>query len=353
VESNERVILRRRPEGPIAEEDFARERSPVRAPAEGELLLENHYLSIDPAIRQWVAGRVRYIAPIEPGGVVRCVVMGRVVESRLPGFAPGDWVRALGGWESYSLVTPADFPTRIPEDLDVPVTWHLGVLGNAGLSAYFGLLRVGGLHQGETVLVSAAAGAVGSAVGQLAAIHGATAIGLTSSLHKMAWLTDELGFEHALNYRDADAGARLKAICPRGVDVYFDNAGGRVLEMALGRLAQGARVVLCGAVSQYDSPAGPMHGPANYLALLEKNASMLGFTVSRFHQEFDEITRKLGDWVREGRLRHREEFLDGLDQAPRALRMLLDGGNCGKLMVRLPAAGRNVQDEHDAKASPR
>jgi len=329
--NNRQVYLARRPEGPVCEGDFALRSNPVGDPADGEVLLENRFLSIDPAIRQWLAGRARYIQPIAPGGVVRSVVLGKVAASRLAGFGEGDWVRALGGWETYS-VGARDFPSRIPKDLGVPLSYHLGAVGNTGLAALFGLREIGKPQPGETVLVSAAAGAVGSVAGQLARLTGCRAVGTTGADEKCAWLRETCGFDGAINYTTADLRKALKEHCPHGIDVYFDNVGGILLEAALGRLRRGGRVVLCGATSHYNT-ANPPQGPANYLALLECGGRMEGFLASHFMDRFDAGMRELAELVREKRLHVEEQRWHGLESAPEALCALFDGKTRGKVVV--------------------
>lgn len=327
------IVLRRRPEGAVQRSDFESRSCEVQTVPEGTLLLENTHLAIDPAIRQWIGGRGRYIVPIEPNDTVRSVVLGRVVESRLPGYSPGDWVRALGGWETHSLVGPRDFPFRIADGDVPPPTEHLGVLGSAGLAAYFGLFEVGHPHTEETVLVSSAGGAVGSIVCQLARNAGCRVVAIAGSDTKLRWLRGVCPDCITINYRTAELSSVLNSACPKGVDVYFDNVGGALLEAALGRLRRGGRVVLCGATSMYDAPTAG--GPANYLCLLEQGARMEGFMASHFSTRFDEAIAYLSQAIAHGRLFYHEEIVDGLEHAPEALRRVLSGEVMGRMVVRL------------------
>jgi len=331
---NRQIALRQRPQGPVSESDFIEQTVPVPALDEGQLLLKNAYLSIDPAIRQWIGGRGRYIAPIGPGDAVRSIVLGQVAESRLPGFAEGDWVRALGAWEEYSVVGKRDFPFRIASG-DAPApTAHLGVLGGAGLAAYFGLIEIGNPKSGETVAVSSAAGAVGSIVCQLARNRGCRVVGITGSEEKAAWLREVCGVTATINYHAADLREAFKAACPDGIDIYFDNAGGDLLEAALARLNRGGRVVLCGATASYDS-AEPPKGPSNYLCLLEQGARMEGFMASQFLPQFGEVVAFLEAAFGQGRLHFQEHTVDGLASAPGALVRVMSGSITGRLLVRV------------------
>ena len=312
---------------------------PIPALDEGQLLLKNAYLSIDPAIRQWIGGRGRYIAPIGPGDVVRSIVLGQVVESRLPGIGEGDWVRALGAWEEYSVAGKRDFPQRVADGNAPAPTAHLGVLGGAGLAAYFGLFDIGQPKAGETVAVSSAAGSVGSIVCQLARAHGCRVVGITGSDEKAAWLREHCGVAATINYRSGGLRESFKTACPEGVDVYFDNAGGDLLEAALGSLNRGGRIVLCGATANYDSAEVP-RGPSNYLCLLEQGGRMEGFMASQFQARFGEAVAFLEAATAEGRLHFQEHFVEGLAQAPASLLQVLHGEVIGRLLVRLEATNR-------------
>jgi len=310
----------------------------VASPAAGEVLLENLYLSIDPAIRGWMSDAKSYLPPIGIGEPVRSGTLSRIVETRAEDWPVGQIVQALAAWESYSVVPVGNLHGRVKPVEGIPLSAMLSVLGGTGLTAYFGLLDVGEPREGETVLVSAAAGGVGSIVGQIAKIKGCRAVGLTGSDEKCAWLVDELGYDAALNYRASNLRAALKDTCPKGVDVFFDSVGGEILNTALTRLTYHGRVVLCGAISQINEPELPP-GPSNYLQLLAKSARMQGFTTLDFARRYDEARAQLAAWIREGKIRYRDEIVEGLEKAPSHLLRLFKGAHRGKLMVKVADAG--------------
>jgi NADPH-dependent curcumin reductase CurA len=326
-----RWVLRARPAGAVSEADFALVAGPIPAPGAGQLLVENTHLSIEPAIRQWIGGRGRYLPPIGPGDTVRSVTLGRVVGGALPGFQTGDWVRVLGGWETHSVVGARDFPQRVEAAHGLPMTAHLGVLGGAGFAAYFGLRDVARAAAGEAVLVSAAAGAVGSIAAQYARVLGCAVTGIAGGEAKCRWLREVAGVG-AIDRHGADLRGAIGAACPRGVDVFFDTTGGPVLEAALARLARGGRVVICGATAQYDAAEGP-RGPANYLCLLEQGARMEGFVASHYAGRFAEAVEVLGNLAASGQVQFQETVAPGLDAAPGALRAVLDGAVAGRMLV--------------------
>jgi NADPH-dependent curcumin reductase CurA len=297
-------------------------------------LLKNLYLSIDPAIRGWMSDAKSYLPPIEIGSPIRSGTLSQVVESNAEDWPVGQIVQALATWEAYSVVPHESLHGKVKPVEGVPLPSMLSVLGGNGLTAYFGLLEVGEPKEGETVLVSAAAGGVGSIVGQVARIKGCQAVGLTGTDEKCAWLTDELGYDAAINYKSADLKLALKEACPKGVDVFFDSVGGEILDTSLTRLNRRGRVVLCGAISQINAPELPP-GPSNYLQLLAKSARMEGFTTLDFARRYDEARSELADWIREGRLRYRDEIVEGIDEAPAHLLRLFSGHHRGKLMVKL------------------
>ena len=329
-----RVLLVSRPRGLVDEANLRLDDSaPLPEPAEGQALIRVRYSSIDPTIRTWMDAAPGYLPPIGIGEVVRSGGVGEVMASRSDRYQPGQLVFGMLGWQEYALADEGDAAmTVLPPGLDPTVA--IGVLGVTGMTAYFGLLDIGRPQPGDTVVVSGAAGATGSVVGQLARIEGAgTVVGIAGSAEKCAWLTDDLGFDHAINYRDEDVATRLKVACPEGIDVYFDNVGGTILDDCLARLAMKARVVLCGAISQYneDRPAGPH----NYLNLIVKRARMEGFLILDYLDRFPEAQLRMADWVLEGRIHHREHLVDGLEHAGDALNLLFSGGNTGKVIVRL------------------
>ncbi|MBV8302288.1 MAG: NADP-dependent oxidoreductase [Candidatus Dormibacteraeota bacterium] len=296
---------------------------------DGQLLVRVDYVSMDPAMRGWLDDKRSYLPPVAVGDVMRAIGVGEVVASRSDGFAEGDHVTGAFGVQQYAVATPASL-TRI--DLSMaPLPVFLSVLGSTGLTAYFGLLDIGQPEPGDTVVVSAAAGAVGSVAGQIAKIIGCRAVGIAGGPEKCRLVVEEFGFDAAIDYRSEDVAQRLRELCPERIDVYFDNVGGDILDAALTRLDRHARVVLCGAISQYNQ--GRMRGPSNYMSLLVDRARMEGFLVLDYADRYAEARGRLAAWRDQGRLRSREQVLEGIDMFPEALRMLLRGDNSGKLIV--------------------
>ena len=328
---NTQWVLASRPVGMVAASNFERREVPVPEPAEGELLVHNLYLSLDPAMRGWISDARSYMPPVAIGEVMRGGCVGEVLDSRHPAFAPGELVFGMFGWQDYA-VSEGTGVLRVPED--VGPTLALGALGWTSLTAYFGLAEIGKPAPGETVVVSGAAGATGSVVGQLARLRGARVIGIAGGPEKCDWVTRELGFDAAIDYRSEDVRARLKEQCPDGIDVYWDNVGGEILEAALGRLAVHARVVYCGAISSYNA-SSPPPGPRNYMQVLIRRARVEGFLVFDYVDRIDEALAELVPLVRSGQLRYREDIREGLDSAPAALGDLFTGANDGKLIVRV------------------
>jgi hypothetical protein len=323
--------LAARPQGLFKPSDFEWHEGDTPALEDGQALVEVAYLSLDPTNRGWASGET-YMPAVEIGEVMRGVGVGRVVEARAPGLAAGDTVSGLLGWQRYA-VQPARRLARLP-DVGLPLEAHLGLLGHIGLTAWVGLLEIGRPNAGETLVVSAAAGAVGSLVGQIGKIHGLRVVGVAGSDEKCRWLTDELGFDAAVNYKETIVRAGLRRSCPDGIDVYFDNVGGPTLEAALALLRLHGRIVLCGLISQYTS-AGAVPGPSNLASLLVRRGRMEGFIVFDHADKAERATADLVRWHREGRLRYRLDVVDGLEQAPLAVNRLFEGTNTGKLVVRV------------------
>jgi NADPH-dependent curcumin reductase len=323
--------LAARPVGLPKATDWTIVEEPKPAAADGEFVVEVDYLSIDPAMRTWMNAGRSYVPAVEIGEVMRAFAIGRVVESRHRGFAVGDQVSGLFGVQNYALSNGADV-NKIDTTL-APATTHLGALGISGLTAYFGLLDIGRPEPGQTVLVSGAAGSVGSIVGQIARIKGCRAVGIVGGEQKCRWLVDDVGFDAAIDYKTADLRAELKTHAPDRVDVFFDNVGGEALEAALNRLAHGARIVLCGAVSQYnDTP----RGPANYMQLLVARASMTGFVVFDYLKRYPEGIALLAKWLGTGELVSHEHVEHGdVSDFPDTLLKLFAGKNTGKLILAL------------------
>lgn len=334
AERNRQILLRRRPVGVPEGTDFEAADGRVGVPGPGEVLLRNLYLSIDPAIRGWMSDAKSYLPPIAIGEPIRSGTLSQIVESNVEGWPAGQLVQALAAWEELSVVPANRLHGKVTPIDGIALPSMLSVLGGTGLTAYFGMLEIGRPEEGETVLVSAAAGGVGSIAGQVARIRGCRTVGLTGTDDKGAWLTDELGYDAAINYKTADLKAALAEACPRGIDVFFDNVGGSILDMALTRLNRRGRVVLCGAISQINEAELPP-GPKNYLQLLAKSARMEGFTTLDFAGRYEEGRAQLATWLREGRLQHRDEIVEGIDQAVSHLLRLFDGNHRGKLMVKL------------------
>ena len=332
--ANRRLVLAARPTGIAGPEHFAEQTAPTRAPEPGELLLETLYLSIDPAMRVWISENPGYVPRVEIGDVMRAFCIARVLVSADPRFSAGDLVEARAGWQSHPTLR-ADEAVRIDtaERADA-VLERIGLLGMTGLTAYFGLREVGQMRPGETVLVSGAAGAVGQVVGQLARIEQCRVVGIAGGAAKCAVLTEELGFDAAIDYKStADLGGAIAAACPDGVDVFFDNVGGPTLDAAIANLRVGGRAVICGRISQ--TAAGELYGVKNLGVLIGRRARIQGFVVTDYAARFAEGRHFLAAQRDAGRLRQRLHVLEGLDQAPVGLGMLFRGENLGKLVVRV------------------
>jgi len=328
---NTQCRLAARPVGLPKAADWAIVDEPIPAAADGEFVVEIDYLSIDPAMRTWMNAGRSYVPAVEIGEVMRAFAAGCVVESRHPEFAVGDQVSGLFGVQDYAVSNGAGV-YKIDTTL-APATTYLAALGISGLTAYFGLLDVGRPEPGQTVLVSGAAGSVGNLVGQIAKIKGCRAVGIAAGEQKCRWLHERAGFDAAIDYRTADLRAELKTHAPDGVDIFFDNVGGAALEAALNRLAHGARIVLCGAVSQYnDAP----RGPANYMQLLVARASMTGFVIFDNLARYPEAIAQLANWIHTGQLRSHEHIEHGrVGDFPETLLKLFAGQNTGKLILAL------------------
>lgn len=318
----------------VREDDFEWTEGPVPTPQPGQVLVRTLYLAFGPSQKVQMENSADYRSPTAIGEVMRARALGEVVVSLAPGFAPGDKVAGYLGWQDYS--TPSAGELLKVEDDDL-LTAHLGVLGSTGLAAFFGLKDVGRPYPGDTVVVTGAAGATGSVVGQLAKLAGCRVVGIAGGEAKCRWLTDELGFDAAVDYRRNDATARLQASAPQGIDVLWDNVGGPLLDPLLQELATGARVVLCGAISRYGTE-GPQPGPANYFNLVFRRATMRGFLSGDYTDEFPRARRLMAEWLRSGRLKHREDIQDGLHNAPRTLMRLFESANVGKQLLRLDNA---------------
>ena len=328
--------LAARPVGLPKATDWEYVEEPTRELAHGQLRVAVEYLSLDPAMRGWMNDGRSYVPPVGIGEVMRAIGIGRVVDSRSPDFEIGEQVSGQFGVQRYAVADGRGV-SRIDTSL-APAPVHLGVLGMTGLTAYFGLLDVGRPEPGQTVVVSGAAGAVGSVAGQIARIKGCRAVGIAGGPAKCAWLVDDLGFDAAIDYKRGDLRGDLRRHAPDGVDVYFDNVGGETLDEVLRRLARGARVVICGAISQYNAREAP-RGPSNYMQLLVQRASMTGFLVFDYAARYPEAIAELAGWLRAGELRSREDIVRGsLEDFPEVFLRLFGGENTGKLILQLDEA---------------
>ncbi len=329
---NRKCTLVRRPQGRPRSADFAIVEAPVEAPPEGCALIAVEHLSIDPFIRAALNPGSAH-PPVALGEVLPALGVGRVVESNCDGLRVGDPV--CGTFMAQTCATLPPMAVEVVDDSRVPLRTYLGALGStAGLTAYFGILEVGGVSEGDVVLMSAAAGAVGSIAGQIAKLAGARVIGIAGGPEKARFVCDELGFDACIDYKHEDVAARIAELAPAGVDVFFDNVGGPILDAALDNIANEGRVVLCGAMTQYDHMER-VEGPSLYLRLAERHARMEGFTVLHFHARYEEGRRQLAEWLTNGALAVREHVDEGIENLPRALLRLFDGSHIGKLLLKV------------------
>jgi NADPH-dependent curcumin reductase CurA len=329
--TNHQFRLAARPVGLPKRSDFKYTEEPVRDLNAGEVLVKVNYISLDPAMRGWMNESRSYVPPVGIGEVMRAGAAGRVVASKNDRFAVGDAVTGGLGVQEYAI---SDGAGLIKVDTKIaPLPVFIGTLGMPGMTAYFGLLEVGQPKAGETVVVSAAAGAVGSVVGQIAKIKGCRAIGIAGGAEKCRYVVDELGFDAAIDYKHEPVFEALRKHCPKGIDVYFDNVGGEILDAALALLTRGARVPLCGAISQYNSKGA--EGPKNYLSLLINRARMEGFIVFDFASRYQEAAVQMAGWLMAGKLKSREHIVPGLETFPDTLLKLFSGENKGKLVLKV------------------
>lgn len=330
---NRQVLLKSRPTGMPTTADFAIADSPMPDPAEGEVLVRGIYLSLDPYMRGRISAARSYAKPVEIGGVMEGRVVGQVARSRDPAFREGDYVVGGFGWQLYSAIPGKGLLKLDPAE--APLSTALGVLGMPGLTAYVGLSEIGRPQQGETVVVSAASGAVGAVAGQLAKQAGARVVGIAGGADKCSCVEAELGFDTAIDHRTADLGAALDRACPNGIDVYFENVGGAVQQAVFPRLNDFGRMIMCGMVAEYND-VEPRPGP-NLMSAVRKQLKIQGFIVSDQWQRWGEYRAMAAPLVKSGALKYREDIVDGLDRAPEAFIGLLQGRNFGKLLIRLSA----------------
>jgi len=330
--TNHQFRLAARPVGLPKREDWSYTEEPVREPAEGELLVKVLYLSLDPAMRGWMNEGKSYIAPVGIGEVMRAGAVGKVIASKHPGFAVGDFVSGGFGVQEYAVSNGKGVIKVDTRFAALPV--YLGALGMPGLTAYFGLLDIGKPKEGETVVVSGAAGAVGTVVGQIAKLKGCRVVGIAGGADKCKYIVDELGFDAAIDYKSEDVKKALRTHCPKGVDIYFDNVGGDILDAVLTQLALRARIIICGAISQYNNTTA-VKGPSNYLSLLVNRASMTGMVVFDYADRYGEAAREMAGWMAAGKLKSREDIVEGFQTFPETLLKLFKGENTGKLVLKV------------------
>lgn len=337
---NRQVRLKSRPSGIPDAGHFEIVEAPVPAPSDGQVLVRNIYLSVEPAMRGWVSAVANYSEPVSLGAVMRSFAVGRVEASHHAGFQPGEYVTGMFGWQDYAAVD-GDSIQRKVVDTDLPISTSLGVLGLNGLTAYFALLDVGRPKPGETVVVSTAAGAVGSCVGQIAKIKGCRTVGIAGGPEKVGMCRDEFRYDAAVDYKGADFEPALDAACPEGADVYFDNTAGRISDAVMPRLNVGARVVICGTASVTNWDPTPL-GPRVERHLLVKRARMQGFIIFDHVERFSDALRELAEWVRDGLIHYREDILDGIEHAPGSIAGLYRGENFGKRLIRIASGDRAI-----------
>ncbi len=333
---NHQFRLASRPEGMVKREDFDYVEEPVPELQDGQVLVKILYVSLDPAMRGWMNEGRSYVPPVQIGEVMRAATAGEVVESKSEQLAVGDKVSSWLGVQEYA-VCDANAALKVDTSA-VPLPTYIGALGMPGMTAYFGLLEVGAPKEGETVVVSGAAGAVGSVVGQIAKLKGCRVVGIAGGPDKCKWIVDELGFDAAIDYKGEDVNVALREHCPEGVDVYFDNVGGDILDAVLARLARGARVAICGAISQYNN-LDAVKGPSNYMSLLVNRARMQGFVVVDYMGRAADAMNEMAGWIADGRLIAREDVVEGFERFPDALLRLFAGENVGKLVLKVAEDG--------------
>jgi len=333
--SNRQVLLKSRPSGIPQAENFEIVEAPAPQLGERQFLVRNDFLSVEPAMRGWVSAVANYSKPVGLGEVMRAFAAGTVVASKHPGYAEGDKVMGMLGWQHYAVSDGSNVTRKVKES-DLPLSLSLGVLGLNGITAYFGLLDLGAPKPGDTVVVSTAAGAVGSAVGQIARLNGCRTVGITGGAAKVKLCREEFGYDVAIDYKAGDVGKALRDACPRGVDVYFDNTSGAISDAVIAQLAIGARVIICGTASISSWEPWPS-GPRIERHILVKRARMSGLLIFDYQHRYEEAVARLADWIRAGKLNYREEISDGIESCPGAIAELYRGDNLGKRLIRLSA----------------
>lgn len=329
---NKQVILKQRPVGLPDENTWETIQSEIPTAQEGQVVVKQHYISLDPAMRGWMNEGKSYIPPVQIGDVMRAGSIGEVIESKHPQFKVGDVLSGAGGVQQYAVTDGKDW---YPVDTKLaPMPVYIGTLGMPGMTAYFGILEVGALKEDDIVLVSGAAGAVGSIVGQIAKIKGCTVIGIAGGPEKCKYLKEELGFDGAIDYKNENVYTALKALCPKGIDVYFDNVGGEILDIALASLRMHARIVVCGAISQYNDLQN-VYGPKNYLNLLVNRARMEGMVVFDYVKDYQKAAMEMGMWMAQGKLKSKEDIYEGIENFRETFLRLFSGEKLGKLVLKV------------------
>lgn len=331
--TNRQFLLAARPKGMVKTTDFKYQEVPVPELRDGEVLIATTYISLDPSMRGQMENRADYVAPLEIGDVMRAGGTGEIIESKHPEFAAGTPVQGTFGMQTHCISDGRNPPFKA-FDPSLSPEQALGVLGGTGMTAYFGLLELGEPKPGQMVVISGAAGATGSVAGQIAKIKGCHVVGMAGSDAKCQWLTDELGFDAAINYKTQDVGAELDRLCPDGINIYFDNVGGEILDLCLARIAMNARVVICGGISRYNK-SGPIPGPQNYFNLVFRRARMEGFIVLDYAPRFGAAAKEMQNWIDQGLLKQSSTVIEGFENLPDALIKLFEGANTGKLMVKV------------------
>ncbi len=328
---NQQIVLVRRPEGMASPDDFSLKTVDMPDIEEGQILVKNEYLSLDPAMRGWMNEGTTYMPGVQIGSVMRGFGAGKIVASKHDDYPEGSYITGLFGVQEYAVSDGKG--TTLIDQINEPLSYHLGILGMPGMTAYFGLLEKGQPEAGQTVFVSGAAGVVGSTVGQIAKIKGCTVVGTAGSKEKCRYLIEECGFDAAINYKEEDLEASIKAACPDGVDVFYDNVGGPMLDTMLKNLARGARVVICGAISQYNK--SEIYGPKNYMKIVTARGYITGIIVFDYINQYPKAVKEMSQWIAEGKLKTKEHVVDGIEHFPAALQMLFKGQNFGKLSLKI------------------
>ena len=332
MKTNKQVILKNRPIGLPGKDTWELIENNISEPQKGEFLVQCEYISLDPAMRGWLNDTKSYIPPVQINDVMRAGGVGKVIASKHPNFKTGDFVYGQTGVQQF-IITDGKGYHKVDPNL-APLPTYTSSLGMTGMTAYFGILEVGELQEGDNVLVSGAAGAVGSVVGQIAKIKNCKVIGIAGGADKCKYLINELGFDGAIDYKNDDIKLKLKEFFPKGIDVYFDNVGGEILDLALGRLALHARIVICGAISQYNNTEAVI-GPSNYLSLLVNRASMKGMVVFDYAKDYGKASMQMGQWMKEGKLKSKEDIYPGIENFYETFLKLFSGEKLGKLVLKV------------------